>query len=226
MIMASLLFKNPQLSGIRRAAGPDLRLNNGARHGLGPKLDGSCLGLMRALTAADLVSLSSFARFRLTRVGLNPADGEDIVQDALLAVLRGQRSSSTGRHPRPADIADKRVFIGYLHSVIGSLVEAERRRREHRFSHSPLEDLLAVDPERVLISTCDSSLDFADLKQEFFRCLYRQAPARLRDLIAAWDQQSDDCERIPLLGRHRRCRVELRKLAAQTFRKLSNSQIL
>lgn len=225
MTMVSLSSNDSLLRTNGKAAVPVALSNKRTGRNTEREVAGACLNLMAELSSADLSMLARFARFRLLRVGLNPADGEDMAQDALLAVLRGRDSSSTGRHPRASDLAGRCAFIAYLHSVIGSLVEAERRCREHCFAHSPLEELVALDNSHASISACDSSLEFSDLKREFFRYLYRQAPARLQDLVAAWDQQCDDCERIPLLGRHRRWRVELRKVAAQAFRKLSNPQI-
>jgi hypothetical protein len=221
MTMVLLPSKSALLRKTQRAARLTPLSTRNARRNPDQEVADACLKLMAVLTAADLSSLACFTRFRLGRVGLNPEDGEDIVQDALLAVLRGRKSSATGRHPRRADLADSGAFIAYLHSVIGSLVEAERRCPEHRFVFASLEALLPLDTQHALFSTFDSSLELADLKNEFFRCLHRQAPSRLRDLVAAWNQHWQDCERIPLLGRHRRCRVELRKLAAQALRKLS-----
>src|SRR5690349_916508 len=78
----------------------------------------SCRSSLHRLSPADWRMLRKFAAFRFARVGLNPEWDEDLVQDALLAVLLGLKTSTKGRHPRPADLASHSRFMDYLRGVI------------------------------------------------------------------------------------------------------------
>jgi hypothetical protein len=177
------------------------------------------------LTRADLSGLSNFARFRLAKVGLNPVGGEDVVQDAILAVLRGSESSSEGRHPRMIDVVDYPRFTDYLKGVIGSLVEAERRCR-HQHWVQLFDDDSADDADANLNAGINGSLqsdvELHDLRQQLFRTVGERAPDRLKPIVSAWSAQGEQCEYIPLMGQHRRCRTELRELAAQVLIQLTN----
>jgi hypothetical protein len=178
---------------------------------------------MHRLTRTDVAGLASFASFRLTRVRLDPSAGEDLAQDALLAVLRGLESLSAGRHPRPIDLEDDSKFLDYLKGVIGSLVEAERRRWAHPFDHEPFDEHSHGDdpfPGR-LGEGPQSELEFQDLRHAFFERLAQRTPDRLREMVLAWEKQGEDSDTIPLLGRHRRARKELRKLAVLVLKELS-----
>jgi len=190
----------------------------------GSVMPGACHHLAQGLTQGDLDALARFAGFRLAKVGLSPLAGEDVAQDALLAVLRGAQSSSTGRHPRPVDLADSSAFIGYLKNVIGSLVEAERRRLMHKWMHEPIEEGAGgmVELQVGVAGVPPGDLEFRDLAEQLFLQVARQAPARLRELVLAWAAHWQNCDTIPLLGRHRRCRQELRKLAARVLEQLNN----
>jgi hypothetical protein len=90
-----------------------------------------CIELLNSLTSGDLSNVTRFAGFRLSRVGLHPGDGQDVVQDALHAVLLGIESPATDRHPRPMDLASGPAFLCYLKGVISSLVSFELRRRRN-----------------------------------------------------------------------------------------------
>ena len=66
-----------------------------------------------------------------------------------------------------------------------------------------------------------ADLEFCDLRHQLFRRLEEGVPHRLRGLVLVWREQWDYSDRIPLLGRHRRCRAELRQLAAQVLQELT-----
>lgn len=69
---------------------------------------GSCRGLMQVLTPKELSALAGFASFRLARVALNPADGEDVLQDALLAAL-GRWGPGSRAQPRGHSSCFRRI---------------------------------------------------------------------------------------------------------------------
>ena len=171
------------------------------------------------LSQANLAALTRFSAFRLCRVGLNALNAEDVVQDTLLAVLRGLESPKEGRHPRTADLASDEAFMDYLRGIIGSLVASQRDWCQHRFLHQPLEQ----DPEAcALIELRDPyrDLEWGDLQKQLFIALDKTVPVRLRDLVSNWSQGWQECDRIPVSGRHRGCRAELRKTAAKLLMKL------
>jgi hypothetical protein len=174
--------------------------------------------LMQELTGEDLADLARYAGYRLARVRLDPSEGEDFRQDALLAVLHGAQSISSGRHPRPVDLQNRSAFLDYLKGVIGSLVEAERRRLAHRFSHEPFAESVGYQPAAFYGHPIE--LEFNDLRIEFFKRLEQRVPGRLSRIVLTWKDQGNDL--IPLLGHHRRIRQQLKKLAAQVLRQLIN----
>jgi hypothetical protein len=194
-------------------------------NGLGLVATDACLRLIDMLTRVDLADLAKFASFRLAKVGLIRLAGEDVVQDALLAVVRGAGAHSKGRHPRPVDVANSANFIDYLKGVIGSLVEAERRSRKHQCVHEPFEEGFMAGEHFAMQARPAGSplaeLEFCDLRQQLFHRLEERVPHHLRGLVLVWREQWDFCDRIPLLGRHRRCRAELRQLAAQVLKELT-----
>ena len=178
----------------------------------------ACLELMQSITQQEWSALTVFARCRLLRIGLNPSEAEDMVQDAVLAVLKGTRSASEGRHPRDADLADQGTFLDYLRGVIASLVESARRNGWGGHICDALGEI-----SRGTQSLSDEEmtrLEFRDLHRQLFTTLGGQAPRRLCGLIDAWRDQGEDCDKIPLLGQHRRCRAELRRMAGQVLKRL------
>lgn len=176
------------------------------------------LELLQSLTQQEWTALAVFARCRLLRIGLNPSQAEDMVQDAVLAILKGARSASEGRHPRDADLAGRGTFLDYLRGVIASLVESARRNGWGGHFTDDFEEITrgtqSLPDEEVM------RLEFRDLHRQFFTNLGGQSPPRLCGLIDAWREQGEDCDQIPLLGRHRRCRAELRKLARNVLKRL------
>jgi hypothetical protein len=51
--------------------------------------------------------------------------------------------------------------------------------------------------------------------------LSHRVPQHLRAVLNDWQQEQFDCERIPLRGRHRRLRWELRNLAAKIMAEMA-----
>ena len=84
-----------------------------------------------------------------------------------------------------------------------------------------IDDHYQVRPPRPFVPGQEiAGLVFRDLHWKFFSILARRTPHRLQELVEAWKEQGEDCEKIPVLGRHRRCRAELRTLAAQVLKRL------
>lgn len=179
----------------------------------------SCKRWVQTLTRQDLQTLARFAGFRLARVALSTELAEDVVQDAVLAVLRGTKSRQRGRHPRPSDLKDSAAFHTYLKGVIRSLVDAQRRSPFAGSVSEPAEchmqEIMAAPR-----NPC-GELMVSDLAQELFRRTHDRAPKRLRRLVRTWAERWQDCDTIPLLGQHRRRRTELRLLAAEVLRQLA-----
>ena len=65
--------------------------------------------------------LRAVAANQLRRVGLTALDPEDLLQEAVLAVLRGTTSRRRGRHPGAPDLVDTPAFERWLNDVLNSL---------------------------------------------------------------------------------------------------------
>ena len=181
------------------------------------------LPVLRLLDSANLVALRNFAERYLAWRGLPRHSGEDLVQQAILALLVGRELRAEGRHPRRSDLADIPTFLAYLRGVIRSQIDAQRARREQAFHHVEWqEDLtnLVCAEAQFRLRSADKHLEFRDLSEQLFRRLRTTAPPRLQQLVMMWQQLEPDSSRIPTAGRHRRLRAELRKLSKQTLKEL------
>lgn len=183
---------------------------------------GLAIRFLRLLSKADLSVLSNFASFRLSRIGLPAADGQDLVQDALLAVLKGVLNRSEGRHPRPVDLAGMPAFIHYLKGVIISLVDAQRRHRRTSCVSDSFEEQPAKRAR--LAGAHTQQVELVDFTNELFSRMLDRAPGHLRDLVRAWKDDWEHADTIPILGRHRRRRREVRLLARQVLKEILQPQ--
>jgi hypothetical protein len=180
-----------------------------------------CEQLLAGLAQSELEDLAAYARFRLNRIGLHPGVAEDVRQSAFLAVLLGSRSNLRGRHPREADLTDRTSFTRYLKGIICSLVEARGRSRENRliFISLDLEYLGAGGAgtgERAAVE---------DLARQLFDRLRQRVPEHLRPTLRHWAAHWQECDTIPLAGKHRRHRQELRALAAKVLAEVNGFEI-
>ena len=170
-----------------------------------------CENLLNQITQSELQDLAAYARFRLNRAGLHPGVAEDVRQSALLAVLMGSTTELGGRHPREADLGDRSAFSRYLKGVIRSLVEARCRGRDSRFIST------TIDANMLAAQGPDASehLALEDLARQLFSRLRERVPGPLRPIVGDWASRWKESDVIPLGGRHRRHRKELRSLAAK-----------
>ena len=178
---------------------------------------------LESLEKGDFSDLSKFACHQLTRVGLPSSDADDIVQEAIATLAIGTSSKLKGRHPRKRDLQSSDSFNRYLKGVIRSLIHTQRCLLENQHPHAPWKDEIG---ELIGFTDSDSGqihneVAFKDLLDQLFSRLRARAPARLFDILNAWRAQQFDCERIPVLGMHRRLRCELRALAAQVLHELT-----
>ena len=185
-----------------------------------------CLGLLENLTDTDIGLLRNYAAYRLGRVGLGSCPGEDVLQDTFAAVLTGLSRERKGRHPRMTDLENKPAFLRYLKGVVNSMVEAERRKLEHRVVHRPL----AGDPDGgavkngiclTAVVSPENDVELRTFRDEFFQRLRAKAPLRLRHLVDAWEEVFLWAEQIPLQGRRRRVRARLRSLSRQVLQEMN-----
>lgn len=178
--------------------------------------------LLEDFTPPVLDGLTLYARCRLVRIGLSADDGEDIVQDAICAVLSG------GRRPRPTDLVDQSAFRLYLQGIIRSLVEGLSRRRY-------------VEKRLLLPDGYDAEFDAAALRfglpppspdaqvgvtlfaQDFFLRLKTESPKHLLPLIKAWADEFSWLGQIPLSGRPRSFRSRVRVLSQRIFYEMQQS---
>lgn len=189
-----------------------------------PETSRCCLELLNTLAPPDFSALRKHAAYRLERVGLDFQIAEDLVQDAMVAVLMGTDRRNKGRHPVRRDLLTKATFMLYLQRVLNSLVEAKFRGREPAGLHTQMftEDETG-DCHCIQISAPPSLAGDAarqDFFREFFRMLRLRAPKHLGPLVNAWEAEYPTAQRIPLANGWRRHRSELREVARQVLREL------
>ena len=180
---------------------------------------------LNQLTQTDLNKLAEFAERRMGGLPRARVAAEDVVQKALLAILRGTRKGGEGRRPPREAVRNKDAFLHYVRSAINSVVEAMRRPRELRFIHETIDR--QMDPEsheRVIVPAALPSPDtdpaMVDLKQELFSRLRKMAPARLLPTIAEWEKTFFWETQVPVRkDRHHRDQVRL--LAMRVLRQIA-----
>jgi hypothetical protein len=178
--------------------------------------------MMELLRPMDLLDLKAFARVRLLRVGLTAEDAGDVVQNAISAVMHGIRDQTHGRHPRRIDVDSHAAFMSYLMGVVNSTVEALKRR------HNPLQSL-SLENASLAVAEPGMSVSDAvaehDLAHEFFLRLITRSPSPLLPLAFDWATRWKECDKIPISGRHRRHRQELRVLAVNILKELGEGAV-
>jgi DNA-directed RNA polymerase specialized sigma24 family protein len=179
---------------------------------------------LNQLTQTDLNKLEDFAERRMGGLPRARVAAEDVVQKALLAIIRGTRKGGGGRRPPGEAVRNKDAFLHYVRSAINSVVEATRRPRELRFIHETIDR--PMDPEsheRVIVPAALPSPDtdpaMLDLKQELFSRLRKMASARLLPTIAEWEKTFFWATQVPVRkDRHHRDQVRL--LAMRVLRQI------
>ena len=179
---------------------------------------------LNQLTQTDLNKLAEFAERRMGGLPLARVSAEDVVQKALLAIIRGTKKGGQGRRPPREAVRNKDAFLHYVRSAINSVVEATRRPRELHFIHEAIDR--PMDPEsheRVIVPAALPSPDtdpaMVDLKQELFSRLRKMAPARLLPTIAEWEKTFFWATQVPV-GKDRHHRDQVRLLAMRVLQQI------
>jgi hypothetical protein len=185
-------------------------------------LNAACMRRLHAITNTELSRLSSYADYRLKRVGVESELGQDLVQDAILAILIGMQGLLNGRHPRTDDVKDDESFRRYLFGVIRSLVAAQALRRKQWAPANCFDDRSPNMPD-ILISyrTPAESADGAILARGLFAELRLRIPPRARDMVERWAAEYWWTEEIPLAGRPRKDRRLVRNLSQKILGELN-----
>lgn len=190
---------------------------------LTPESRKACETRLQELRQKDIERLTDFAEFRLASLGRSIDDGEDMVQQALAAVVQGLESNELGRRPRPQDVADKTSFLLYLQGVIVSRIQCETKSRRikayHR--HTPIAGDVSegIEAGICLVSptpTASEQASIDDLQDELFTRLRKRAPERLRATLEEWEKIFQESAEIPA-PTFRKYRVELRSLAQEVM---------
>lgn len=178
---------------------------------------------LERLTRGDCLILAGYANRQLHKVNLNHISGEDLVQQAALAVAIGAHDRLRGRHPQPSDLGNHPAFLNYLRAVIRSFADTQRCLVEATFRHEQWneESTCMVFQNSLGKDVCEE-VAFRDLSESLFVALRAQIPDRLRGILEAWRELRFDCDAIPLQGQHRRLRAELRACAARIIGDLEN----
>ncbi len=180
-----------------------------------------CSNCLQALTASDLARLSRYAGYRLTRVGIHWEFGEDLVQDAMLAILIGMEQPLKGRHPRTKDLEDSDSLRRYLCGVIRSLAAAQAlRRRQMAPTDSFCDQGLIMADTLVYERTPAEAANLGVLAQHLFTELRLRIPPRARGIVEAWAAEFTSRDEIPLAGRPRKDRRLVRALAQKLLAQL------
>ena len=188
---------------------------------------GRCAELIENIASENLMPLRYYAAYRLQRVGLSGQGAEDLVHDAIAAILNGIRHKKRGRHPLEQDLKSAETFTRYLRGVVNSLVEAERRRREHSHIHVGMnedfrEDDCFLGTQLVAEVGPENDPAWRDFLDELFSRLRGRAPKHLLSMITGWQKESLWAVKIPLGPNCRRHRAELRKLAREILHGLKD----
>jgi DNA-directed RNA polymerase specialized sigma24 family protein len=150
--------------------------------------------LISHLSPLQRQRLMRFADRRLAKFGVPNCTGQDLLQDAILALLLGLQPGPRGRHPRAEDLADGCAFASYLRGVLHSLAEAEARRREHRHLHVPLGPIsgdsdCGQHPLRApAVADPRAEASFSDLRDALFGRLKKRCPERLQRILDRWEE--------------------------------------
>jgi hypothetical protein len=187
----------------------------------------TCKKILDTLTQSEINQLAAYAARRLRRrLGPDRTTVVDPASEALLRMIRGLQNGHAGRRPRLKNVRNKDAFMSYWRSVINSLVETEARKREHQSGHESLEQLTAEGEAGKLPECLAVDLQrhvFLDLKIQLFGYLRQKAPRHLQLIRAEWEMECEWVCTIPLNGRHRSLRAQLRACAKIALRYLGES---
>jgi hypothetical protein len=176
-----------------------------------PAITALCKLRLGEISDVDIADLTEFAEWCLVVRGASPFLGDDVVQRAFLAVLKGLKTDQGGRKPRLVDLQDKAAFVNYLRGAVSSIAYNTTRTSEFRVSHKPWYDEMTGVPEDDEDSPARAA-EWADLISQLFPRLRAQAPRRLIPTINKWEPVFRHSDRIPAPG-HRRYVREVRDLA-------------
>jgi DNA-directed RNA polymerase specialized sigma24 family protein len=185
---------------------------------LTPEILAQCEARLNDLTQRGMDRLYAFAEARLLKLGVTCADGQDLAQNALRAVLRGIDSQGDhGRRPLAVDVASNEAFEAYLKSIIVSMSDfrlAEFRRQRQQ---EQLEQVGVMEDEGELTIPdksigADEEAGWNNYKQEYFSRLRRRVPENLQATIDRWEPVFLQSDRIE--AKYRKYAIRLRPHAA------------
>lgn len=190
--------------------------------------------LISGISGENYRQLVGFARLRLRAVTrsrwlqrcLAVTDAEDLVDQAILKLLLGERDPSLGRHLRPRNCVDMDAFMacvkGIINSDLNNTISAARNKYEHIFLGNPEEDG-AIEPEDP--QNASDLLSRRDLHRVFFKRLYARIENQPSLLIAVkdWEQRSLDDDLIGAPGLNRDHVYRVRQLAREVISELDTS---
>lgn len=177
------------------------------------------------LTGADLKSFEEFADRRMDWLPRARVSAEDIVQKALLSIIRGATPGAKGRLPQRVSVITKQAFMHYVRSVINSVIDATKRKRELLFIHETInwdKDSESQEPVIILraLTNPDGDPSLVDLKIELFARLRDNAPAQLEPTIAEWEKTFFWATHVPV-PQKRQHQDEVRRLAMRILQKIA-----
>ncbi len=182
-----------------------------------------CEARLNDLTQRGMERLYAFAEARLLKLGVTCADGQDLAQNALLAVIRGIESQGNhGRHPLAVDVASNEAFEAYLKSVIISLSDFRLTEFRSQREKEQVERVVMEDEGEINIADMapgpDEVAGWSDYQQQFFARLRPRIPANLQATIDRWEPVFLQSDCIP--AKYRKYSIRLKPHASAVAEEL------
>ncbi|MDR3409977.1 MAG: hypothetical protein P4L87_03365 [Formivibrio sp.] len=168
------------------------------------------------ITGDTWIKLSKYAYNRLKPIKcLSTAQAEDVVQEALIAVITGERN------PLPHNVADNDAFTKYLRGVVKSKIFAlKEHARKIRFDEMP--EPSECDIPSLSAENPFESVAIGELKEELFAYLKANMPARHQETIEAWRNVFEESDRIPAIKGRRKYVAEIRAKTQEFIRQYNS----
>ena len=181
---------------------------------------------LHQLTEDDLKNLYDFAEHRMGRHHLAQNSAEDMVHQALCAIIRGTWKGEKGRRPKMDDLRTKNAFLHYVRSAINSVVSVSKKTPELLFIHESIHRYKDVEVEaRTMVlkapSGPDEDTSMVDLKNELFARMREIAPKVWHPTIDEWERTFFWAGQVPVMKK-RWHRVRVRKLAIRVLQEIAD----
>lgn len=183
-----------------------------------------CYHLIASLTDETQQEIKTLADDRLARLGIWNVTGDDLLHDALLAILSGTQLGD-GRHPRLQDVHDTAAFTSYLKGIVNAFIMTQVVKCRQMLEYASFDDL---DGQMETLCTPmlerpDVSLGFTELQAALFCRLKARCDEELFSVLQQWEQSCGWLDEIPDRHMSWHQRIKLRALAQAVCHELGYS---